>query len=309
MKEQYIKLILKYVQMLCPNVRKPKYTSEYYLNNILDLVNDFNSWRSLKKSVNLDKRKRYHYKTIADIHRLWCQKGVYKKAFEEARNQFIDTEECQSIDLLIDSTLIINKNGIDFVGYGGETMKKRFTKLNIIGNKDTILNVTVAKTNDKVVVFGKSKGEKEKRPRGRPRKVLNEEPKEPIVKQVEQKQEIGIIIQTLEHDIKGIIPTLKDIDVLKRKHINLIGDKGYIADEETKKRLCTDTGMKVKLITPYRKNQKKKNTVVDKKKLRTRSTIERKIRTAKQYNRIHVRKDQKVINYMGFFYVGVLYAL
>ena len=73
MKEMHICVILKYVNKLCPNVRKPKYSSRYYLTNILNLLNDFNLWRSLTKSI--DRKKKYHYKTIADVHRLWCQKG------------------------------------------------------------------------------------------------------------------------------------------------------------------------------------------------------------------------------------------
>lgn len=154
MKDIYIKTILKHVSKLVPNIRKPKYSSEYYLTNILNLLNDFNSWKSLTKSTDINKNKQYHYKTISDIHRLWCKKGVYRKAFEEIRLNKINTEDLKDFNLLIDSTLIINKYGSDNVGYGSETRKKKFSKITmIVNNNNDIINVTEGKTSAKEIVF------------------------------------------------------------------------------------------------------------------------------------------------------------
>lgn len=159
MKEEHIRIILKYTKLLAPNLRKPKYTHEYYLTNILNLLNDFNSWRSLIKSTDIIKRNKYHYKTIADIHRSWCKKGVYKKAFEEIRSENLNQNQIEEFDLLIDSTLIINKYGSDDVGYGSETRKKRFSKITILTNNSNNKIVNVIKNNTliKEINFDKNK--------------------------------------------------------------------------------------------------------------------------------------------------------
>ena len=57
MKQDFIDIILKYVKLLAPSQRKPKYDANYYLTNILDMLNDFNSWRSLTKSINININK------------------------------------------------------------------------------------------------------------------------------------------------------------------------------------------------------------------------------------------------------------
>ena len=62
----------------CPNQRKPKYTPEYYLTNIVDLLTDFVKWSSLKKLVNYNNKFKYHYKTIADVHKLWSGKAYLR---------------------------------------------------------------------------------------------------------------------------------------------------------------------------------------------------------------------------------------
>lgn len=39
LKKEFFNMIIKYVDKLCPNKRTPKYSNEYYLNNILLLLN------------------------------------------------------------------------------------------------------------------------------------------------------------------------------------------------------------------------------------------------------------------------------
>lgn len=53
----------------------------------------------------------------------------------------------------------------------------------------------------------------------------------------------------------------------------MIGDIGYQTGKNTKKRLAK---VNATIITPYKSNQKMKNTVEEKQKLKTRSAIERK---------------------------------
>lgn len=67
-------------------------------------------------------------------------------------------------------------------------------------------------------------------------------------------------IKTLEHDTKGVIPALKQINTTK--NITLAADKGYIMNDINKENLKKT--FKTTLVTPYRKNQNKKNTPQEK---------------------------------------------
>jgi len=51
---------------------------------------------------------------------------------------------------------------------------------------------------------------------------------------------------------------------------------------------------------------KRTNTSREKKLIKDRSVIENLFSNLKSYNRIHVRKDKKYINYSSFIYMGLL---
>jgi hypothetical protein len=88
------------------------------------------------------------------MHHKWSQSGVYKCAYDEivSNNDDLYISDDVSINLFIDSTLIINKSGSEGIGYGGETKKKKFTKLTVVCNENT-QNVAVYanKVNTKVI--------------------------------------------------------------------------------------------------------------------------------------------------------------
>ncbi len=52
-KSQNFDIILKYANLLCPNKYNSKYDNQYYLLNIMYMLNDFVSWKSLKYSIHL----------------------------------------------------------------------------------------------------------------------------------------------------------------------------------------------------------------------------------------------------------------
>lgn len=143
---------------------------------------------------------------------------------------------------------------------------------------------------------------KVKRPRGRPKKILKNKDDD-IPDQEKNKESKKILINTLEHDIKGIIPVMNDVKELNGKKVNIIGDKGYIVNDEFKKKLAGDN---INIITPYRKNQDKTNTSEEKDKLKKRCKVEHLFAKIKRYNRVHVRKDRKMINYLGFVYMACI---
>jgi len=41
LKKEHYNTILKYINILCPNKRKPKYSNEYYLKNIISMLTKF----------------------------------------------------------------------------------------------------------------------------------------------------------------------------------------------------------------------------------------------------------------------------
>jgi hypothetical protein len=278
LKKDHFNIILKYIDLLCPNKRTPKYSNEYYLTNILNLLTHVTSWRSLKKTSfykfgligndDISFSKDNHFKTINSKHIKWSKLGVYEKAYNEILGKKVDNLDGNVLNLIIDATNIINKCGIDGVGYGTESRKKKFTKITIISEGSNVVTVHDHKVNDKDIRFG----DKVKK------------------------------IKTLEHDIKGIIPAVMKIKT--NKNIFLAGDKGYIVSEETKKMLKKEHN--INIVTPYRKNMKKKNTAKEKKILKTRHLVENSICKIKAFSRIHVRRDKKLINYMGFMYLALI---
>ena len=62
-------IIIKYANLICPN--------EYYLENILLVLNNFVSWKALKYSNTIKSNKEYHYKTIHKKHILWSNNNIY----------------------------------------------------------------------------------------------------------------------------------------------------------------------------------------------------------------------------------------
>ena len=147
MKKEYFDVILKHIRAKCPIKRldKCRYTDEYYLRSILDLLTDFVSWRSIRFSVlykggilagksREDIKKDNHYKSIWRKHKMWCRAKVYKAAYNEIKNDINMEDIDGEIKLIIDATNIINKGGIECLGYGSETKKKKFTSLTTISD-------------------------------------------------------------------------------------------------------------------------------------------------------------------------------
>jgi len=166
---------------------------------------------------------------------------------------------------------IINKSGIENVGYGSETRKKKFTKLTVLANDQAnMIAVIPHKTNKKTIKFDNNEKE--------------------------------YVIQTIEHDIKGIIPIIESLQTDKK--IILTGDTGYVINDNKKTEL--NDKYNTKLITSYRRNQKKKNTEEEKKILKSRPKVENAISKLKRFNRIHVRRDKLMASFMGFVHIGYM---
>ena len=108
-------------------------------------------------------------------------------------------------------------------------------------------------------------------------------------------------VKTTSHDSKTIIQAIKDFRI--KKKINLIADKGYIMNKKDKKALLRKH--KVKLIVPKKKNQKNvRITKYMKSKLKIRNIVENCIQSIKAFNRIYLRRDRLIANYLSFVFIG-----
>ena len=76
MEQEFKETILKIVKNKCKQIRKPKYSPEYYLDNIILLLTDLQKWQSLRL-LHTTKSK-FHYKTIQKQHLKWSKLDVYK---------------------------------------------------------------------------------------------------------------------------------------------------------------------------------------------------------------------------------------
>ena len=130
----YCDIVLKYANKLYPEKSNTKYTNDYYLKNIITVLDSFVSFSSLKYSKNLESSKFYHYKTIEKKHRFWSKYGVYQDAFHEIIK--MNPECCVTEDIFIDSSKIINKFGSEYVGFGLELdRKKRYSSIIIFSKQ------------------------------------------------------------------------------------------------------------------------------------------------------------------------------
>jgi len=82
---------------------------------------------------------------------------------------------------------------------------------------------------------------------------------------------------------------------------NIVGDKAYITKEKFR-----IFGKDIKITTPKRKNQKIKNTKIEKRLLKKRYNIENFIATIKRKDRIAFRKDRKIKYYMSFIFMTLI---
>ena len=125
--EEIKKLILNEVNELYKNKHKKyknKYRYEYYINMMLFLLKDINSWSFLKNVVGYGnyniKTPKYHYVTIKNKFNEWTKKGVFENAFKKYNNVDNNTNL-----LYIDSTSIYNFKGNENVVINPENKKNK----------------------------------------------------------------------------------------------------------------------------------------------------------------------------------------
>jgi hypothetical protein len=115
------------------------------------------------------------------------------------------------------------------------------------------------------------------------------------------------------HDSKACREMIKDISFRVSDESYIIGDKAYIIKRRVRKipykhikRNTNRKNDKIKVIAPYRKNQKKTNTETEKECFKKRSVVEHCFAHLKNcYKRLQLIYDKKIENYDCFLIMGI----
>ena len=109
--------------------RKPKYSNEYLLNNILECNLNYQSWskygRALNKYTQLPK---FHNKYLNEIYVRWSSLGIFKVAYKNIINDNLNYDTI-NLKLNTDVTCISNMNGKEQIEINPEYVKKNVTKV------------------------------------------------------------------------------------------------------------------------------------------------------------------------------------
>lgn len=263
------KCILNTANLMYPQIRKRKYSLKYYLDNFILMLNDLVKWESLKHTHNYNSKKDYHWKTIYNEHNKWSNDNIFEIAYFKFMEQ--NYFKLSKIRKNKKINLFIDVTKIANK-YGSENIG--------INNEYKKKNVTaltgICDDNKLPIAITYMDVNKNKTKKGN---------------------------NTIKHDINGVQKTLNAIPFTLKNYVkvNLIGDKGYVTKNKFKV-----FNKKVGMTYPKKKNQKKKNTKREKILLKGRHKIENFFASIKNYNRITLRRDKKIVNYMSFVYLGLM---
>ena len=212
------KIVLHIANKKYPNIRKRKYTLEYYLQNFIYVLSDLVHWTSLSLLHKNDKD--FHWKTIYNEFNKWSKDNIFEEAFYEfIKKKYFKISQIKKhkkLNLFIDVTKIINKFGSEGVTINCENKKKNITPITMICDQNK-LPLCMSNIEMNKIIYNKRK--------------------------------------TAKHEIKNVQKTLDKINIEVKDYvdINIIGDRGYITKEK-----FTINNRQLPIITPKRKNQKNK---------------------------------------------------
>jgi hypothetical protein len=261
------KIILNIANKKYPSIRKRKYSLEYYLKNFVHVLKDVVHWSSLRL-INKNE-KSFHWKTIYNEFNRWTNDNI----FEDAFYTFIRTK------------------------YFKISQVKKHKKINLF--------IDVSKIINKLGSEGVTINCENKKKNITPLTMVCDQNKLPLcISNIETNRVIYNKRKTAKHEIKNVQRTLDKIviNVKDYMEVNLIGDRGYITSEK-----FDVMDRKLPIITPKRKNQKKKIiTHKEKLLLKERHKIENVFAIMNNNHRVMVRRDKNINNYFSFVYMTML---
>lgn len=102
------------------------------------------------------------------------------------------------------------------------------------------------------------------------------------------------------HDLKLVDKTIKDVNTKI-----IVGDKGYTSKDLQIKL----EGKGIKMLVPYKKNSKNKNTIIEKELLKKRHLVENSFCNIKKLKRLGYRYEIKLKNFIGFVGLGLIWLM
>jgi hypothetical protein len=112
------KYILQFAIEKYPEIRKRKYTLQYYLDNFIYVLNDVTKWESLRL-INKNETK-YHWKTIYNEYKKWSNDHIFEKSYIKfIQNNYFKLAKVRTnkkINLFVDVTKINNRSGNEKIG-------------------------------------------------------------------------------------------------------------------------------------------------------------------------------------------------
>ena len=264
--------VLRIANIKYPNIRKRKYDLSYYFDMFCALLSDYVKLSSLKTHISYKGNRGnndYHYKTIENEYRKWFKDNVFEEAYTLYLNERYVCKN-KKINVFIDATTINNKHGRECIGKYTENKKHSVTRLSTITDVNKCgLSIIPLKLSGKLYKDKNNKLHKSK---------------------------------YFEHEINKVQETLNNIRInIKDIDVNLIGDRGYITST-----IFMVNHKPINIVTPKRSNQKKQNTSVEKQLLKKRSVIENFFCDLKKHERICLREDHLIKNFLGFVYMACL---
>ena len=325
----YFSLIIKTAYDTFGKGRSRTYNFEYYLNMFLLVLDDVTKWKSLTKTKIYNSDKNFHYKVIQNEFNRWTKYDIFKNAYTAyLNNKYKDKpmgNNKKSIDTFTDTSCFNNKYGRENVGVHPELHKKNTTKIAALVNDNCeLLSMVELKTHLKKY-------------EGTTYKFSN-----PYKNTIEHDIKT---VQPLLNNILINIPKKLNIGadkayilnenfIYNNKNIKLITPKREKSKEQIKKMIkeknkkLTDIVHKINnnknINSKYYNNlikrqniineeinkllniKKPKYTQKEKYILGKRYLVEKYFRNIKKYDRIMVRKEHNIKNFMSFIYIANL---
>ena len=266
--DNYKKYILKIAENILKPIKGRKYKLKYYLEQFENILKNYTRWDVIK--WNCINKNKYHYKTIQNEYYRWIKFNIFEISFNYfIRENYVNLFKIKdniNFNLFIDVSKFSNNNGHEYVYKNIEYKKKNITPIAIICDENKIPLC--------ISVLDKSDNDKN------------------------YKNKYN------EHESKHVNKIIKKIPfkINNKINVNLIGDKGYITKEKFK-----IFNNEINIITPLKKNNKIKKLNNDEiKLLKKRYVVEYLFSDLKNYNRLNIRNDKKINNYLGFMYMAII---
>ena len=261
------KYILNIVASTIPHTRKHKYSDEYCLKMFKYMINDVVKWKSLSLLADYKGNPKYHYKYLCSVFNKWSKADIFKKAYTEMlKKEYFKLKHIKKAESI---NLFIDCTFINnMYGVDCKATNPEYKK-----KKCTKISAICDSENNIIALnYDLTHLSKKKNP-------------------------------SFCHDLNLVQKNLDEmhIQLPKKPTITLCGDKGYISQKQFK----LNNNKKINIIATKRCNQKTLNTEYENNLLKKRSTVERSFSVIKKDNRVYVRKDKNIANYIGFVYLSL----